>query len=85
MDMYARKGYAYQDNFERLRRCEELAKKKGCTVPQIAMAWIFTQQMNMFAVVSTSKASRMQDNIAAMTLELTETEAKYLNLELGHL
>jgi aryl-alcohol dehydrogenase-like predicted oxidoreductase len=81
MDSFSMKGYGYPENFERLRRCEELAERKGCSVPQIAMAWIFSQNINTFAVVSCSKASRMQENIEALQLALTEEESRYLDLD----
>lgn len=80
LDEPAKKGYAYPENFERLRRCEELAKAKGASVPQIAMAWIYQQKLNTFAVVSTSKAERMQENIDALQIELSEEEIAYLDL-----
>ncbi len=81
MDSFARSGYAFPENFERLRRCEELAVKKNVSVPQIAMSWIFRQGMNMFAVVGTSNAGRMKQNIDALQVELSESECNYLNLE----
>lgn len=80
LDANAMKGYGCPENFERLRRCEELAADRHVTVPQIAMSWIFRQQMNMFAVVSTSKPGRMQENIAAFKIGLTEEECAYLDL-----
>lgn len=81
LDGFAMKGYAYPQNFERLRRCEELAHEKECSVSQIAMAWLFSQEVNTFAVVSTSKPQRMQENIAAMELALTKEELLYLDLQ----
>ncbi len=81
LDEFSMKGYAYPQNFERLKRCEELAAEKGCSVSQIAMAWLFRQKLNTFAVVSTSKARRMQENIKAMELELTRSELNYLDLQ----
>ena len=81
LDGVAMKGYGYPENFERLRRCEELAAKKNVSVPQIAMAWIFCQNMNTFAVVSTSKPERMQQNIDALSVKLTEAETAYLDLK----
>ena len=81
LDEVALKGYGYPENYERLRRCEELAKKKHCTVPQIALAWIYSRELNTFAVVSTSSAKRMQDNIEALYIELTEEECTYLDLQ----
>ena len=80
MDANAMKGYASPENFERLRRCEELAEKYHCTVPQIAMAWIYRQPLNCFAVVSTTKPERMQENIHAIEIPLTVDEVLYLDL-----
>lgn len=80
LDEFAMKGYGCADNFERLRRCEELAEKKQCTVSQIAMAWLFRQELNTLAVVSTSSAERMQANIDAMSIRFSEEEAAYLDL-----
>ena len=75
------KGYVCLENFERLRRCERLAEEKKCTVPQIAMAWIYGQQLNTFAVVSSSSAARMKENIQALEIRLTEEELRRLDLE----
>ena len=80
LDPNAMKGYACPDNFERLRRCDELAEKKGVTVAQLAMAWIYHQPLNTFAVVSTSSRERMQQNIDAVSLPLTDAEADWLDL-----
>jgi aryl-alcohol dehydrogenase-like predicted oxidoreductase len=80
MDEFAMKGYGCPENFERLRRCEKLAEEKGCSVAQIAMAWIYHQKLNTFAVVSTTNAARMQENIEALSISLTEEEVQYLDL-----
>ena len=79
LDEPAMKGYGYPENFEKLRRCEELAAKKGCTVTQIALRWLYTQDMNVFAVVSTKNPERMKQNIAALDIELTQEEIDYLS------
>lgn len=80
LDEAALKGYAYPDNFERLRRCEVLAREKGVTVPQIAMGWIFGQKINTLAVVSTSKISKIEENVEAISLNLSQIELDYLDL-----
>ena len=82
VDEASMRSYVSEDNFERLRRCEELAEKKGCSVAQIAMAWIYAQDLNAFAVVSTSSAKRMQENIDALQIPLTERETAYIALEI---
>ena len=80
LDPYAQKGFAAADNFERLRRCEILAEKKGVQVPQVALSWLFHQKLNTYAVISTHSPARMEGNIAALHLPLTEEECAWLNL-----
>lgn len=81
LDEVAVRGYASEENYERLQRCEKLAGKKGVTVPQIAMAFIFSQKMDTFAVVSTSRPERMQENLDALQIELSEAETDWLDLK----
>ena len=81
LDPFAVKGYAYHENFERLARCEELAAKKGCSVSQLAIAWMFTQGLNLFAAATTTKLSRIPDQVRALHVQLTPEEAAWLNLE----
>lgn len=80
LDDAAMKGYGYPENFERLKRCEELAARKSATVPQIAMAYIFSRKMNTLAVVSTSSPARMRQNIDALHIRLSGEEMAYLDL-----
>lgn len=82
VDEVSMRAYVSEENFERLRRCEELAKEKEVTVAQIAMSWIYAQNLNAFAVVSTSSAKRMQENIDALDITLTDKEVAYLALEI---
>lgn len=79
LDPNGMKGYGYKENFERLRRCEEMAEEKKVSVAQLAMAWIFSRSLNVFAVVSTSKKERMADNIQALHITLSEEECVYLD------
>ena len=83
MDEPGLKGYAYPENFERLRRCEILAAEKGMTVPQIAMAWIFNQKnLDVYALTAPVQRDMMQVNVAASEIVLSEDECKWLDLEI---
>ena len=81
LDPFAVKGYVSHENFIRLARCEELAAKKGYTVSQIAIAWIFAQGLNLYAAAATTKLSRIRDNLRSLYVELTPEEIKWLNLK----
>ncbi len=78
MDEFAQKGYLCGENMLRLRRAEELAEKYGVSVPEIAMRYIFSSKMNMFAVISTTSIQRLRMNINAANTPLTQDEVKYL-------
>ncbi len=74
-------GYYSDSNIERLRRCEELAAKKNVTVAQIAMAWIYNQKFDVYALSSPVTSEQLDANIAAMDIVLTDEETQWLNLE----
>ncbi len=78
---FAAQAYASEDNFDRLRRCEILAENMNAAVSQIALAWNLSQDMNVFSIVGSKSISRMQENVGAAEIQLTEEEAAYLNLE----
>lgn len=83
LDEAGRKGYAYPENFERLRRCEIYAKETGMTVPQIAMAWIFNQpKLDVFALSSPVTKQMMETNIEASSMQLSTDVCQWLNLEM---
>ncbi len=73
--------YGFPVNFERLRRTEILAAKYQKTVPQIALAWLASQPLNLLPVTSTGTISHLQDSIEAMQLQLKKQELRWLNLQ----
>ncbi|KAI1746512.1 NADP-dependent oxidoreductase domain-containing protein [Xylaria castorea] len=53
---------------------KKLASRKGCTLPQIALAWVAAQ--GMIAIPGTTKADRLAGNWASRDIKLTEGELK---------
>ena len=83
LDEAGMNGYCYPQNFERLRRCEILAREKGMSVAQIAMAWIFNQKdLDVYALTSPVTREMMRTNVDASEIRLTEDECKWLDLEI---
>lgn len=80
-DKITLKGYVSEENFLRLRRCEEMAKRPGVSVAQVALAYVLCGKMNAFAVVSCSSPNRLRDNAGAADIGLTAEELEWLNLE----
>ena len=78
LDAYAQKGYMYPVNMERLERCQILAERRSCSVAQVAMRYIFSNSMNVFAVVSTTSPDRMKLNLESSKLKLSREEVRFL-------
>ena len=80
-DAAGRRGFFTEENFERLRRCEEIAKRRGLTVPQTALAWVLGSEMNVFAIVGTSRVDGLRADLPAADVALTPAERAYMNLQ----
>ncbi len=84
MDEPGLKGYAHPENFERLRRCEMLAKEKGTSVAKVALAWLFSQrELDVYALIATGRRENMRANVEASEMRLTDEECAWLDLEMG--
>jgi len=53
---------------------KKLSSRKGCTVTQVALAWVAAQ--GMIAIPGTTKAKRLEENWASREIELTEEEKR---------
>lgn len=73
-------SYASDENFERLRRLEIVAQKKSCTYSQVALAWLFNQEIDVYTITATSSKHNLQENLLALDISLTEKEILYLDL-----
>jgi len=74
-------AYCYEDNFRRLDRAQALAKKKNLSLPQIAMAYVMSQPLNVFALVGCANGEEFAANAAALTVKLTPEEMAWLELQ----
>jgi len=79
------KSYCFPENFERLRRVEALAKEKRAGVPQIALAYVMAQPLNIFALVGAANRKEMKANLEAIEIKLTKRERQWMNLEIDEL
>ncbi|MBX5481890.1 MAG: aldo/keto reductase [Myxococcaceae bacterium] len=75
---HGRKYYGTAENEGRKARARELAKQKGVTTGDIALAYLFHQPFPVAAVVASSKPERMKRNLAAAELSLSPGEIAFL-------
>ncbi len=74
------KTYCYDDNFGRLERAESLGQKRGLTLTQVAMAYVMSQPLNIFALVGCRTIQEFRDNAAALAVKLTPDEIAWLQI-----
>ena len=73
-------AYCHEVNFKRLARAQILAEEKGMTVPQIAVAYIMNEPLNVFALVGAANRDEFKANGEACELKLTPEETAWLDL-----
>ena len=54
-----------------------MAEEKGITVPQLSLAWLLHQDLEIFPLIAPS-ARHIAENLAALDVELTQQEADWL-------
>ena len=74
--------YVCEDNWQRLERCAEIGKQKGgLSIPQIALAFVLSQDFPTFALVGSRNAEEANSNLEALNCELSAEEIAYLDLK----
>ena len=72
----------YNDaNFERLGRAQILREKKGCTAIQISLAYVLHQPFPTFPLVGPLTQEELASCLAALAIQLSSDEMRWLNLE----
>ncbi|QGA17456.1 hypothetical protein EYB26_005127 [Talaromyces marneffei] len=58
---------------------EQVAKSKGCTTGQLAMAWVLSRGEDVFVIPGTRKIKYLEENLATQHITLTSAEEKTLS------
>jgi aryl-alcohol dehydrogenase-like predicted oxidoreductase len=62
-----------------LERLENLARAKGCTPPQLALAWVLAKGRDIVPIPATKRRRYVEDNAAAAALTLTAADVADLD------
>lgn len=72
-------GESLTKNLEKVEQFKLIAKEKGCTPTQLAIAWVNAQGEHIMPLVSMSKRSRLPENMQAMEMTFSDEEMNTLN------
>jgi len=65
--------------FDAIDALKRIAKEKGTTVAQVALAWLLAQPGVTSIIVGANKMSQLEDNLKAADLELSAPEIEALS------
>jgi aryl-alcohol dehydrogenase-like predicted oxidoreductase len=65
---------AIQENLRFVEVVDQMAKSKGVTAAQVALAWILSQNDEITTIPGTRKVHRLKENLGALQLELTPAD-----------
>jgi aryl-alcohol dehydrogenase-like predicted oxidoreductase len=71
MDHPRFQGDNFAKNRELVSRVEAIAKEKGCTPAQLALAWLLAQGKDIVPIPGTKRKDRIEENIGALSVKLT--------------
>jgi aryl-alcohol dehydrogenase-like predicted oxidoreductase len=67
-------GENFSKNIAVVKEIETLAKAKGATATQVALAWVMAQGEDIIPIPGTKKRSRLDENIGSLDVRLTSDE-----------
>jgi len=67
-------GANFQKNLDLVNRVAEIARKKGVSPGQLALAWVLSQGRDIVPIPGTTRRSHLEENVAALQIELTTAE-----------
>jgi len=66
-------------NMELVGRIEAMAREKGCTSGQLALAWLLAQGKDVVAIPGTKRKERLMENIGALSVKLSDNDLARLS------
>jgi aryl-alcohol dehydrogenase-like predicted oxidoreductase len=72
-------GENFQKNLQLVREVEDMAKEKGCTAAQLALAWVLAQGDDIVPIPGTKHIRYLDENIGALDVKLTSKDLKRLD------
>jgi len=72
-------GENFQKNLELVAQVETIAKEKGCTPAQLALAWVLAQDSNIIPIPGTKRRKYLEENLQALEVNLSPDDLKRID------
>src|SRR5205085_6941793 len=75
-------GDNLEANLQLAAKVEEIAKEKGITPAQLALAWVLAQGEDLVPIPGTKRRTYLEQNAGAIDVELTDEDLRRIDAEL---
>lgn len=72
-------GYLNEKNFKLIDQMDALAKEKGSTIAQIALAWLLANPQVTSPIIGANTVEQLHDNLGCLDVSLTQEEKSVLD------
>jgi aryl-alcohol dehydrogenase-like predicted oxidoreductase len=72
-------GYNFSNNLQRLEDIRKIASDLNITSAQLALAWLIVQSDNIIPIPGSRKISRINENLAALDIQLDTNTLQQLD------
>ena len=72
-------GENFQKNLDLATRVQALAREKGCTAAQLALAWLLSRGKDIVPIPGSTRAERVAENAGALDVQLTAADIASLD------
>jgi len=77
-------GENFQKNLDLAEKVAQIAREKGCTASQLALAWVLAQGEDIVPIPGTKHKKYLEDNAGALEVRLTAGDLKDLEEVFPH-
>jgi aryl-alcohol dehydrogenase-like predicted oxidoreductase len=72
-------GENFEKNLKLVEEVEAMAREKGCTAAQLALAWVLAQGEDIVPIPGTKHVRYLDENIGALEVKLTQADLQRLD------
>src|SRR3954451_25167668 len=76
-------GENFQKNLDLVKRVEEIAREKGVTPAQLAIAWVLARGNDVVPIPGSRRIPHLEENVAALNVTLSADELARIDAEVG--
>jgi aryl-alcohol dehydrogenase-like predicted oxidoreductase len=72
-------GANFQKNLDLVALIEQMARQKGCTPAQLALAWLLHRGDDLVPIPGTKRVKYLEENVGALAIKLTPEEMRRID------